>query len=199
MRRRVEGPNLRLRVSREGFQRWRRVESPHPQTRTRGRSLSLTSLLLLLSGKYLFVTCSMPSSIWISSSSHSRQRSTFHDARTFLMSLGAALGDEILDPRRDGQDVAPRPAAHEDLLARLFVALIHRHPRTPSRRSTPRSTPQLPRRGPRRPPGAPPPTPPPTRPSVSTRLNARVAKRARADAHSAIRVPRCDRCRGHLV
>ena len=36
----------------------------------------------------MFVTCSIPSASPTSSSSHSRQRSTFHDARTFFSSLG---------------------------------------------------------------------------------------------------------------
>ena len=52
------------------------------------RSLSLTSRELLLFGKYLFVTCSTPSSRPRSSSSHARHRSTLHDARTFFIRRG---------------------------------------------------------------------------------------------------------------
>mmetsp|Transcript_22360 Transcript_22360/g.36067 ORF Transcript_22360/g.36067 Transcript_22360/m.36067 type:complete len:238 (-) Transcript_22360:126-839(-) len=51
-------------------------------------SLSRTSRELLLNGKYLFVTCSMPSSNCTSCSSHSRHRATVQEASTAFTSLG---------------------------------------------------------------------------------------------------------------
>ena len=68
------------------------TEAPYlmstPSRRQASRSLSRTSRELLLRGKYLLVTCSMPSSNPMSFSSHSLHLSTFQLAMMFFSFRG---------------------------------------------------------------------------------------------------------------
>ena len=99
-----------------------------PSRRQASRSLSRTSRELLLRGKYLLVTCSMPSSNPMSFSSHSPHLSTIPACHDVFQLSRCRLRDEILDSRGDREDVAARSTTHKNLLSSLARPFVYDYP-----------------------------------------------------------------------